>query len=203
MLQQFGSDPVGRLLDMAVSTALVVGAVAAVLQAVTIFKIFIVLARRWSNSRSFMAEWCRELVRKAERWLGKVSGTKKRIKAYRDVQRAILQHSCTCFMAAGAFRLIRIQVELSEATDPVYLALDIPVSGRLLDDADGAVATMRGFAICFGYSACRHAAPLCHGALLCKCGGCGSSCVPHHSPTAGFCLMGPVGLESACWALPM
>ena len=109
------------------TTALVVGAVAAVLQAVTVFKILIVLAPRWSNSRSFMAEWCRELVRQAERWLGRVSGTKKRIKAYRDVQRAILQHSCTCFIAAGVFRLIRIQVELSEATDPVYLALDIPV----------------------------------------------------------------------------
>lgn len=109
------------------TVALVVGAVAAVLQAVTVFKILIVLAPRWSNSRSFMKEWCRELVVQAERWLGRVSGTKKRIKAYRDVQRAILQQSCICFMAAGVFRFIRIQVELSEATDPVYLALDIPV----------------------------------------------------------------------------
>ena len=109
------------------ATALVICAIAAALQVLTLLKLLTVLVQRLRKRRSWLAPCCRGLMVEVERWLGKVSGTKKEIKAYRDLQRAILQRACTCFIGLSLFYLLRVQIDLAQGIDVAYPALDIPV----------------------------------------------------------------------------
>ena len=74
-----------------------------------------------------MALECRRFLAQSEKWLGKVSGTKKHIKAYRNIQRNILRACSACFLASSVFRFVRIQISLAANIDEVYLAVDIPL----------------------------------------------------------------------------
>ena len=109
------------------TTSLAIGIIAAVLQALTVLRLLVFLWQSCRKSRSCAARWCRGCWAQCEKWLGKVSGTKKHIKACRDIQRTILRGFCACFLVASSIRFVHVQVNVAANVDPVYLAVDIPL----------------------------------------------------------------------------